>query len=208
MQRQLKKAFVNKFFRIRGFSILVITTIVFGVSISAKAQTSAEESFRARYKPQYPPAAQAKPKSEDLRVVNGKLYNIKLSNLWKERTFEFVRRKDNLVFANEITFKDIYKQQWFEGDVVSDQQRAGLDSPPPGNVLQSRGWRNVKVGRDRIVGERVAITNLTRTDLAVGKDFTIATMIVDKSETNRLVLHDVGAIYVPSKTNAFAPTKP
>lgn len=145
------------------------------------------------------------PPVSDFRVVNGQVYNIRKSTLWKERTFEYVKREDSLVIAKEVTFKPIYEQRWFEGTTVTERQRIGAGSS---GFYQAPGYKKVRVDNQRIVGQRVTITNLTCTDLAVEKDFKIPTMIVETSETNRMVLHDIGTIYVPGKTNSVVVTKP
>jgi len=141
------------------------------------------------------------PPITEFRVVNGQPYNIRLSNLWKVRTFEYVRREKSLIIAKEITFNPVYDKRWFPGDPVTERESIGAGSYS-GSAHRSAGYRDVLIRTDRIVGPRVAITNLTRKDLAVGKDFKIATMIVETTATNRLILHDVGTLYTPGQANS------
>lgn len=136
----------------------------------------------------------------NLREVNGQTYDLNHSQLWTNRTFEFVRRLTNdLVVARRITYEKLTERRFRTPDLggLTANQRIGAYSGP---APTGDGWRTVTVGTNRIEGDTVVITNLTRKDLIPEKEFTIPTMIT--GEHDGMQLHDVGTM---SQNSAIIP---
>lgn len=128
----------------------------------------------------------------NLRMVNGQVYHIERSQLWSEKEFEFVARTNGLVIARQFRTEDIKQTRYYPQ--TGRHVYAG-ELPDP--TFRAEGYRTVVTGQKRIELGMVAITNLTRGDLAAGKEFTLRTMIAGRSAG--LELHDCGTLYVPPR---------
>ena len=144
----------------------------------------------------------------DFRIVNGQLYNTKLSLLWTNLELQFVSRTNGTALAKKIIREPIYEDVYLP-PLKTPSSGLGERYAVPG--VNSGSWEKVQKGETKKTGPTIALRNFVNYELTTEAEFKIRAMRVG-AQTNGNFTIEVWDCGTPNSarvvTTNFSRTKP